>query len=49
MDSANNPARALGIHASRVRRDVVVSSEETGGFKYVPGGRECASFADSEE
>ncbi|KAL7422157.1 membrane anchor subunit of succinate dehydrogenase, Sdh4 [Cryptotrichosporon argae] len=31
-------SRALAVQASRVRRDATVSANETGGFKYVPGG-----------
>lgn len=27
------------MQASRVRRDATVSANETGGFKYIPGGR----------
>lgn len=32
-------ARVSAIAASRVSRDLTVSANETGGFKYVPGGR----------
>lgn len=34
------PARVIAMQASKIRRDATVSAEETGGFKYVPGGRE---------
>jgi hypothetical protein len=33
-------ARVFAMQASKIRRDATVSAEETGGFKYVPGGRE---------
>jgi hypothetical protein len=39
-DNADEIARIAAIQSSRVSRDAVVSAEETGGFKYVPGGRE---------
>ena len=35
------PARVLSLRASTVRPNAAVSADETGGFKYVPGGREC--------
>ncbi|WVQ98548.1 hypothetical protein IAU59_005674 [Kwoniella sp. CBS 9459] len=31
-------SRALAIRASGVRRDATVSADETGGYKYIPGG-----------
>ncbi|GFZ46345.1 Succinate dehydrogenase [ubiquinone] cytochrome b small subunit [Saitozyma sp. JCM 24511] len=31
-------SRALALHASRTTRDATISANETGGFKYVPGG-----------
>ncbi|WWC69694.1 uncharacterized protein I206_103637 [Kwoniella pini CBS 10737] len=31
-------SRALAIRASGVRRDATVAADETGGFKYIPGG-----------
>lgn len=37
---ADTPARALAMRASAVRRDATVSANETGGYKYIPGGRE---------
>lgn len=37
-------ARALAIRASGVRRDATVAANETGGFKYIPGGRELFSL-----
>lgn len=41
---ADDIARVAAIQSSRVSRDATVSAEETGGFKYIPGGREsyCA-------
>lgn len=33
-------ARPLALGASQVKRDALVASNETGGFKYIPGGRE---------
>ena len=32
-------ARVAAIQSTRVARDATVSAEETGGFKYIPGGR----------
>lgn len=40
-------ARVSAIAASRVSRDLTVSANETGGFKYVPGGRKSTSYGDS--
>jgi hypothetical protein len=37
-------ARALAIRASAPRRDVTVAANETGGYKYIPGGREFRDF-----
>lgn len=36
----DGPARAVAMRVSSVRRDATVSATETGGYKYVPGGRE---------
>ena len=33
-------ARVTALRASRARMDAVASANETGGFPYVPGGRE---------
>lgn len=41
----DDAARVLAMQASKVRRDATVSAEETGGFKYVPGGREYFCLA----
>lgn len=34
----------MAVQSSRIRRDVALNPESTGGFKYVPGGRECFVF-----
>ncbi|WVQ78162.1 hypothetical protein IAT38_000243 [Cryptococcus sp. DSM 104549] len=31
-------SRPMAIRASQVKRDAVVAADETGGFKYIPGG-----------
>jgi hypothetical protein len=43
-------ARIAAVQASRAVRDATVSANETGGFKYIPGGRESlSSLADWSE
>lgn len=37
-------ARIAAVQASRAVRDATVSANETGGFKYIPGGRESLSI-----